>query len=280
MPPEAQTPEQIAAAAAAAAAASPYASFDEGTRGYLQNKGLDKKTPLEALLEVSKFHREAEKFVGAPANELVRLPKDPNAPEWEGVHQRLGKPKEAKEYDFTTVKRTGDKPLEGALLDTIREAAFEGNLSKDGATRVAAKIVKHLDQVEANSTSEKAAALITEKKALADNWGPNAAANMVIAQGAVKALGVTPEAVAALEGVTGYAKVMEMFRLIGSKIGEDKFVGGGGGGGTNVMTKEAAIAEKKSLMDDKAWATRYLNGGREEKKQLDALDRIILNIQS
>ena len=276
--PEAQTPEQIAAAAAAAA--SPYATLDADTRGYLQNKGLDKKTPIEALVEVSKFHREAEKFVGAPANELLRLPKDPNAPEWQGVYQRLGKPKEATEYDFASVKRQGDKPIDPALTETLRQAAFDGNLSKDAAARLAASVVKHLDHVDASAAAEKAANVAVEKKALADNWGPNAAANMVVAQGAVKALGVTPEAVIALESVAGYAKVMEMFRLIGSKIGEDKFVGGGGGGGGNVMTKEAAQAEKTSLMADKAWVTRYLNGGRDEKKQMDSLDRIILNIQS
>ena len=48
----------------------------------------------------------------------------------------------------------------------------------------------------------------------------------IIAQQAAKALGATPEQVAALESVVGYDKVMEMFRSIGSKIGEDKLFTG------------------------------------------------------
>ena len=252
-------------------------TFDAETKGYLQNKGLDKKTALEAVVEISKFHREAEKFVGAPANELLRLPKDPNAPEWKGVYERLGKPKEATEYDFASVKRAGDKPLDQALTDTLRQAAFDSNMSKEAATRLAANVVKHLDGVESATAADKAAALATEKKSLNDNWGVNAAANMVVAKAAAAALGVSPEAVAALESVVGYSKIMEMFRTIGTKIGEDRFVQSSGGQG-NVMTRDQAVAEKNALKADKNWVTRYINGGVEEKKKMDALDRIIVGI--
>ena len=254
-----------------------FETFDAETKGYLQNKGLDKKTALEAVVEISKFHREAEKFVGAPANELLRLPKDHNAPEWKNVYERLGKPKEATEYDFATVKRAGDKPLEQALTDTLRQAAFDCNLSKEAATRLATSVVKHIDGVESASAAEKAAALSTEKKALNDNWGVNAAANMIIAKGAASALGVTPDAVAALESVVGYAKIMEMFRAIGSKIGEDRFVQSGSGGG-NVMTRDQAVAEKNALKSDKDWVKRFINGGVEERKKMEALDKIIVGI--
>ncbi len=101
---------------------------------------------------------------------------------------------------------------------------------------------------------------------------------MVVAQAAVRALGVDPTAVAALEKAVGYAKVMDLFRNIGSKIGEDRFVSGGGSNTGNVMTKEQAIAEKAALKRDEAWVSRYLKGGVEEKRQLNALDRIILGI--
>lgn len=255
-----------------------YETLDTDTKGYLQNKGLDKKTALEAVAEVSKFHREAEKFVGAPANELLRLPKDPNAPEWKNVHERLGKPADPKDYDFSSVKRAGDKAIEDALADTFRKASFDGNVSKEGALRVASEVVKHMDGVEAARNLEAEEKLANEKRSLEANWGTNHAANMVVARGAVATLGVDPEAIMALEKVIGYSKVMEMFRNIGVKIGEDRFVNTQGGGG-NIMTRDAAAAEKKSLMSDQAWVTRYLNGGVPEKKQMNALDHIIVGVK-
>lgn len=251
-----------------------YDTLDTETKGYLQNKGLDKKTAVEAFLEASKFHREAEKFVGAPANELLRLPKDPNAPEWKNVYERLGKPKEAKEYDFSTVKRAGDKALDEALSDTLRNAAFNSNMTKDAATRMAADIVKHLDAQASASATIETDRLATEKADLKKNWGNNEAANMVVAQAAVRALGVDPQAVAALEKGIGYAKVMDMFRVIGAKIGEDRFVSAGGAGG-GVMTREQAVAEKAELMRDQAWAKRYTTGGVEENRKMLSLNKII-----
>lgn len=252
-------------------------TFDADTKGYIQTRGLDKKTAVEAFGEAYKAHREAEKLIGAPANEIIRLPKDPNAPEWKGVWERLGKPVEAKAYDLSTVKRAGDKPIEDALADTLRNAAFDANLPKDAAARLAANVVKHLDAEAAASAALATDKLNAEKAELKKNWGNNEAANMVVAQGAVKALGIDPQAVAALEKVVGYSKVMEMFRNIGTKIGEDRFVSGGGSGNAGVMTRDQAVSEKSELMRDKDWVKRYTSGGVEENRKMQALNKIITN---
>jgi len=278
-----QTPEQIAAARAAADAAAGHwtAGLDAETKGYAQNRGLDKKTAAEAFFEASKAHREAERLIGAPANEMIRLPKDPNAPEWKDVYKRLGVPGDEKDYDFSTVKRAGDKPLDDALSATLRQASLAGHLTKDGATQVAAQVVKHLDGIESAKAADDAANLLKEKAALKANWGANEAANMVVARAAVTALGIKPETVSALEKVAGYAAVMEMFRNIGSKIGEDRFIQGGpnapAGG---AMTRDQAVSEKEALKKDVAWRNRYLAGGVEEKRKMDSLDRIILGVSS
>jgi hypothetical protein len=263
--------------------------FDAETKGYLQTKTWDKKTAAEAFLEASKAHREAEKFVGAPADKLLRIPderatdtpeaRERHVQEWQKIHQRLGKPTDAKDYDFSSVKRTGDKALEQNLSDSIRQAAWNANLSKDGAIRLAQDVVKHLDGVESASAAAAADKLATEKRELDKNWGNNAAANMVVAKAAAAALGISPEGVAALERVIGYAKVMDMFRVIGTKIGEDRFVSPPGGGGGEVMTRDQAVAEKEALKKDKAWVDRYLKGGTDEKRRMDALDRIISGVK-
>lgn len=257
-----------------------WSGYDAETQGYLQNKGLTTKPIGEALVAVTKFHREAEKMIGAPANELVRLPKDANAPEWAQVYKRLGALDKPDDYKFDTLKHSGDKPLNENLVTTLRKAAHSAHLSNDAAVSMAKEVVTHLDAIESARIADETFKLQQEKIVLKNNWGANEAANMVTARAAATALGVSPEAVAALEKTVGYSKVMEMFRLIGSKIGEDRFVQSSGGAAGNVMTKEQAVAEKAALKADEAWVKRYLGGGVEERRKIDALDRIIVGISN
>jgi len=95
------------------------AGFDEETRGYLQNKGLNTKKIDEAVVEISKMHRNAEKLLGAPSTELVRFPKDQNSPDWKSVYSRLGVPNDANEYAFKDIKFSDGSELDQGFTDTL-----------------------------------------------------------------------------------------------------------------------------------------------------------------
>jgi hypothetical protein len=252
-----------------------YAALDDETKGYFQNRGLDKKPLFDAVIESAKAHREANKHLGAPAEELVRFPKDPNSPEWDKVWQRLGKPADPKEYDFAGVKLANGDELSDALKDALRPALNLAGTPKDKAPEIAKAVAKYLDNTSAADLADKTAKLNTEREALKVNWGANVEANMFVAkQGAAKA-GVTPEQVAAMETSLGYSKTMEVFRMLGEALGEARFVQNGGPGGTNTMTVEGAKARIAELNADQAWGARYLGGDREAAKEFDALTRIV-----
>src|SRR5665213_2561006 len=250
---------------------------DPDFAGYAQSKGWDKLSAPEAAAAAVKSYREAEKKYGAPAEELVRFPKDPVAPEWNGVFERLGKPKDAKEYDFASVKRADGTALNDGLADKLRASAFKLNLTKDAATGIASTVAAFLDGTDATALAEKTAGVATSKAALIKNWGSNFPANQVIAQGAVRALGLEPDTVSKLEGVVGYEKIMEMFRVIGTKIGEDRFIHSGGSHQA-VMTRDEAQARITSLKADTDWTTKYLAGGVDQRKEMDALVRIVVGV--
>lgn len=261
-----------------------WSGLDDETKGYVQNKGLSTKPINEAFTAVSKFHREAERMIGAPAGELVRLPKEANSPDWSQVYKRLGALDKPEDYKFENVKHVGDKPISEAMVDTLRKAAHGAHLSPDAAAIVAKEIVTYQDRLDAARQADEAAALAKGQKDLKDNWGVNFETNKFVASGAfntlTKALGISEgDSKAALENMAknlGYDKVMDLFRIIGTKIGEDKFVlSPGGGSSAGVMTKESATAEKAELMRDEAWRTRYLKGGTEENRKMLALNTII-----
>lgn len=269
--------------AAAATDQSWWSGFDDETKGYVQNKGLSTKPINEAFTQVSKFHREAEKMIGAPANELVRLPKDPASADWAGVYKRLGALDKPEDYKLEGIKHAGDKPINDALADTLRKAAHAGHMSNDSANLVAKEVVKYWDALETSKQADEAAKLQTEQKLLTDNWGTKYAANKVVAEGAANtifsALGFPEAGVKeVLENLgknAGYSKVMEMFRVIGTKIGEDVFISAGGNPANGVMTKDQALAEREELKRDQAWVKRYNAGGIEESRKMQALNKII-----
>ena len=228
-------------------------------------------------MEASKAQREAEKLIGVPAERILRLPADPkNADEMKPIWQKLGAPADGK-YDFSAIKKADGKPLDQPLVDALTAAAAANSLTKDAAVGVAQTVAKFLEGSAVARTAEQTAALATEKAELDKSWGANKEANMFIVKNTAKNLGITPEAVAALEGVVGYKAVMDMVLNIGMKTGEAKFVtsqtSNAGGG---VMTKEQAVARKSELMADTVWRDKFLAGGSAEKREMSALNVLIV----
>lgn len=270
---------QAAAAAAAAAAAGAlpwYNGADADTIGHIQNRGWDKLTPAEAALNAVKSHREAEKHLGAPADQLLRMPKDAaDAEGWARVNERFNVPKEAKDYDFTAIKLAGDKALPTALTEALAPALQSARVGKDVAPEVVKAIAKYLDTQDATAITDKTAALNADRESLKINWGSNVEANLMIAKQAAAALGVKPEAVAALESVVGYAATMEMFRNIGTKIGEDNFIRNPAPGGTGVMSAEQAQATMTERQNDAAWVAKLQAGDQTALKEFNNLTTMI-----
>lgn len=255
------------------AAPSWYAGLDQVTRGQIEQRGWNTKQAHEVVGEALAAMTKAEGFVGAPADKLLRIPDQADAAGWAKLRQQLGAPADAAGYDFKDVKR-GDQPVDQGFQDFARKLASDLGLSQAHAVQAASEIVKYMDGVAAAQTAEQEAALASGKAELAKNWGANAEANMFIAKQAAAKLGVTPEQVTALEKVVGYAKVMDLFRDIGTKIGEDRFVANTQAP-SGVMTRDAAVARKKELMQDSAWTKRYLDGDAAANKEMTALNVII-----
>lgn len=237
--------------------------------GWMQNKGWD-KDPVAGLIEATKAHRELQKHVGVPAERLLRLPeKADDEAGWSAVRQRLGMPKEAKEYDFSAVKFADGTELDQAFTDPIRAALHKAGVAKDAAPEVVKAVVKFMDSAEKAETDARAATLSTERASLQKEWGSNFEFNRLTAMQGAKRLGVDEQTVAKLEGEIGYSKIMEMFRKIGAGTTEDTFVEGGSGNPTTLNGARARIEELKS---DPDWTKRYLAGS---KKEIDEMNNLM-----
>src|ERR1700688_303922 len=260
-------------AAAVAATTSWTTALDAETQGYLSNRGWDKLTPAEAAANAAKAHREAERFVGAPSDKLVRLADPTNPAGYRAMWGRLGAPGEAAKYDLSNAKTATGEGLDPALVTRLQTAFDEANVPLSAAQQVAQSLAKYRDETTAASVAEAAALDATNKADLARSWGPNADNNLFVAKKAAEKLGVTPEVVQGLEKLQGYAKTMEMFRQIGEQMGEARFITNTTPGGVNTgaFTREGATEKLNELKSDTAWTARYLAGGQAEARQMQAL---------
>ena len=264
------------AGAAGAGAAPPWhAGVEAETLGFWQNKGLDVADPKTVATGLTKFYRDAEKFIGVPPDQLIRMPKADAKPEdLKAFYQRLGAPADPKEYDFNGIK-FGGNDLEASFADSMRAALAAAYVPKDKAGTIVGAVVKYLEDADAAESAVSTAKIAEEKAALAKNWGTAFEYNKLKAMEGAQRLGITPEAVALMEKSVGYAAVMEAMRKVGVGTSEDTFVDRGAGGQGKPVTREGAIARKSELMADKAWSDRYLKGGVQERQEMDALNIMI-----
>jgi hypothetical protein len=258
---------------------------DPATIGFWQNKGLKIDDPVAVAAGLTKHYQEAERFIGAPPDELIRVPK-PNAAEADmrSYWGRIGVPAEPKDYDLSTVKSAEGKELEPSYSDSIRAALHAGRVPKQYAADAAKGLVKIRDDERAAKLAEKTAHIQQETEKLDRNWGTRKDINTVIARTALERLGeaagLTPErraaawdALSTLGGIGG-ADAWEMLRIIGSRMGEAPYVGSEQLGMGGTMSAAQAAAEIESLKRDEAFRARLLKGDTESKRKWDNLHKV------
>ncbi len=194
------------------------------------------KGPLDAV----NAHDALMKLKGAPADELVRIPKSGLSPEDRAaLHKRLGVPEDEKGYAFDDVE------IPEALAPVVQ--AFTKDVArKIGLTPADAKELVGWFIGQNTAAAEQAAAQFEEQKNAAHEkvrgeWGTAYDANLQAANHAAKALGLADEEVDALTVAMGGEKFLQRMAELGEKLREYKVVEPEkpGSGGT---TRAAAVA--------------------------------------
>lgn len=260
-----------AAAATTTAAAPWHQGIEADVVGSWQNKGWDMTDPAKLVLDVSKAWKAAERHVGAPADKLVRLPDNNNDPAaWNAVWEKLGAPKEAKDYEIPT-KYADGSDLEPGLADTLRNTFAKAHLPKEAASEVAKAIVKYVEDADKSEGTLAEQKKAEQLAALDREWGNKRDENTLIGLNGARRLGLSPDQVKAMEAALGYDVAAKLLHKIGVGTTESSFVEGGNRS-NNPTTSEQARSRLNDLMSDKdGWAKRLLAGGQTEKREYRAL---------
>lgn len=238
-----------------------HSTFQGEDLGWLQNRGLTNLDASAAMAALMQSYRAAEGKLGAPADQLVRLPKDGDPDSQNNFWTKAGRPAKADEYDFGFDLKEADVSITD-LANAMRENAFKYNLPKP-AIEGFMKAMREFDAAQdAKTTEVEAAQLETLKAELKASWGDHYNENMAVAQRTAAKLGVDEAMINALENTLGFSKAMEMFRAIGTKIqfGEDDFKASDPGKSPHVVTKEQALSKIAALRNDGDFRARLMKG--------------------
>lgn len=236
--------------------------FNDETKGYVQNKGF--KGPGDVI----ESYRNFEKLHGVPKERLLKLPEKDDAPEWNEIYDRLGRPKDAKEYQIKAPEGIqGDEQF----AEFSRKTFHELGLTKKQGETLAAKWTEYAVGRAKAEGEQSQAKISQETESLKKEWGAAHDQNINVAKQGAREFGVSPEIIDQLEKQMGYSGVMKFFHNIGSKLGQHKFETGDGAKGFGAMTPMQAQQKINDLKGDSAFRERLTKGDVAARSEWDQL---------
>lgn len=224
--------------------------FKDDVKAYVtQTKGF------KSAEDLAHSYWNLEKLHSAGPDKLLRMPDDLNAPESRQFWERVGTPKEAKEYGLQVTKENGGEKLAEWAAAEFHKAG----------------VPKGMAQKFMNSWNEKSAANLAEMKAqregviktadanLRTEWGAAYDKNKNLVEQTATALGFTPEESQALGQILGPEKAPKLLLKLASGTSEQDFIAGRKQTDDS-MTPDAASSKVRELMTNADFVQR-LNSG-------------------
>lgn len=224
--------------------------------------------PLAAL---TSYHN-AEKLLGAPADQILRLPKPEDAEGQAKLWDRLGRPAKPEEYEIP-LPEGDDGALAKAMAGVFHKAGVPKGMAKSIAEGWNAHI-SELQKAEKAAADEREAQSVAAVAALEKEYGEKWTATQELAKRGIAAVmkdaGLDAEGVGKLESVLGTAGLVKLAARFGALAQEGGLGGGGEGGAFNGTVSQAKLQlealQQKRIKGEVSDATYW-----EQRKALDAV---------
>lgn len=250
---------------------------NEELRSWGATKGW---TGVEGALQSA---RHLETMIGAPADQVVRLPQGGiqfGTEDHRTLMGRLGMPASGADYDMAIPDNLS---VDENYMNWARETFHKAGLTGEQAKFLNNAHSEFMGNFLTSENNSQEANLEAGDQNLRQAWGNGY--NSMIAQGtaAVNALGITGPMLDGMEAAIGYEATMKWAADLGGRLGEDKFVAGGqgpdGGGFNHGMTPEQGQAAWNAKLGDQAFVKalqdRMHPGHKQAMKEKSDLFKVI-----
>jgi hypothetical protein len=238
-------------------------SFDTDTKDFVTQRGFqDPKAVIES-------YRNLEKLRGVPQDRLLKLPEAPDAPEWNDVYSKLGKPASPEGYGLKP-----KDPNASGFTDWAKTAFHKLNLTTAQGQELVNQFNEYNSAQDAESRAKHETAVQDQTMKLKKEWGSAFQQNIGRAKEAYRQLGIPDAAIDSLEKSIGFDGVIKLFHDLGTKVGEASFISGDVGssyGEGSILTPDQANARIRALKQDGDFVQRYLKNEVKAKEQMARL---------
>jgi hypothetical protein len=246
-------------------AADPVAAFlaqvPDDIRGEVAFKDI-KDVP-----NLARSYFNAQKMIGAPPDQVIRLAGPDDKPGWDAIWNRLGRPEAADKYTLTDP----EKPPPGLTLNPELKTAFAAKAHELGLGQKQADALYQWyngTRIEAFSRAVggEAEGLANAEKTLKSEWGAAYDQKLQMSEAAVAHLDQTLELggglVAALKEMPAASRVAlgKVFAHLGGQMREDGVVGRAGGGiGDGALSPAEAMQQVNAMFADPQMAKTLMD---------------------
>jgi hypothetical protein len=260
-----------------------FQGLDADVQAHIVNRGLDKLEPAAAAAQAAKDHFAAQKVIGIPAEQVIKLPKDATDPSYQAIFDRvvgMSTPKTPEEYNFDGVQNKAGAKIADADAAFVRDIAVKYKLPLAAARGLASDLVL---RGEATGTAQASATELNRAAnnvALRTSWGGEYDAKAFAATKVAEAIGFTPEVLAAMAALPaeGYVKNMSALASLSSQLNEATILRGGNpvSDPTAGYSQEQARARLNDLRNDREWGRKYLAGDVAINDEFQKLTRLAI----
>lgn len=249
---------------------------DPEAKAWADSKGWTKDTDTGIVAD---SYRNLEKLFGADkAGRTVVLPKDEtDKAALDTIFDKLGKPKEAKEYEIEIPE--GADPT---FANTAKDWFHKNNLTKAQAKGIT-DLYKAAELDAVTAQTERHA---TEVEGLQTEWGAEFDKKVEIGKAAVKAAGLTEQHTLAIEKALGPASAAKMFEFFGRNYVEANPPGNEQRTTPSFANMNPAQASAKidQLYQDQNFMARYNHHDPKVRasamEEMEALSRLAVNAKA
>lgn len=245
--------------------------LDPELKTHVTGRGWDKLEPAAAAAEAAKSHFGAQKLIGHPPDQVVKLPKDATDPAFQSVYDRIvgmATPKTAEEY-----------VIDGPEAPFVKELALKHKLPLDAARGIAEGLTARNTATAGERANAAETAKAANQVALRTAWGGEYDQKAFSATRVAEAIGFTPEVLASMAALPAdqYVKNMNALASLSSQLNEATILRGG----NSVRNPDAGLdangaqAQLDALKQDRAWTQKYLAGDVDANNRFMQLTTII-----
>jgi len=218
---------------------------------------------VKDLATLAKGYHGAQKLLGVPKDQLLRLPTDPSdAKQWDPLYKAIGRPEKPTDYKVTT---PDGKPLDPTFQESLYTVAHENGVSQKALEKLTHWIIERGNGVTKAQGEAAALATKTAVDGLKTEWGAAYDQKINEGQSAVAHLDNELKLGGKLTeelnktGLGNSPAIAKVFQHFAASLKEDGKLEGRGGGDSDLKSPAEALQEINSLTSEPTFKAAYFD---------------------